>query len=832
MNTPLLQNLQPQELQTILGAAVALHHNHPIATVLTDSRSLVSPADTLFFAISTDSGDGHRYIQALYDAGVRSFVVEHLPCRLADFPETNWYQVPSSLRALQRLASWMRHRLTGLQLVGITGSNGKTIVKEFAYQLLSSELAVYRTPRSYNSQLGVPLSLLGLRPQHQLALIEAGISRPGEMSWLAEITAPTIGLFTGLGSAHQENFPNLAAKLSEKIQLFRGADTLIFGSDDALVRETILATYPSARHLTWSRQDASAYIYIESAEEEGMTTLVTLRHQGKSYQQRIPFTDQGYLEDVFAVLVLVALIRPELLQQSELCMHLRPIAMRLEVKEGLRGNTLINDSYSCDLQSLSIALDFLRRRATSTQMRPVLLLSDIEQTGLADADLYPQVADLCRSYGVEELYLVGPHLSKAAGLFAPLPVHRYPSTEALLLSGELTRLSDVCLLIKGARRFAFERLYHSLSTREHQTVLDIDLSAVVANLNHYRSLLPAGHPLICMIKADGYGTGAFELARTLQEHHVDYLAVAVADEGRALRERGIRTPIMVMNPELSSASTLFAHQLEPEVYSFELLEGLAEQAAAEGLVDFPIHLKIDSGMHRFGFAPEDVAQIAERLSRCSSLRVSSAFSHLAAADCGEEKRAFTIAQCERFLAATDSLFDQLGYRPRRHILNTAGIECYPEYALDMARLGLGLYGLSPTGKSGLQPIARLSTVILQTRDLEAGEAIGYGCRGVTSRPSRIGVIPIGYADGFPRRLSCGRYAVSVRGVLCPTIGNICMDACMIDLTKVPEAKAGDEVILFGSPDRPIEALAEALDTIPYEVLTALSTRIQRRYWRE
>ena len=461
----------------------------------------------------------------------------------------------------------------------------------------------------------------------------------------------------------------------------------------------------------------------------------------------------------------------------------------------------------------------------------MLLLSDIEGSGRSDAALYAEVAGLIKSYGVDEVFAVGEHLTASAGLFDAAHTHFFATTSELLASPLLSRLHDSCILIKGARRFALDQVYRRLSSREHQTVLDIDLSAVVHNLNHYRSLLPPEHPLICMIKADGYGTGAFELARTLQEHRVDYLAVAVADEGRELRDKGIRTHIMIMNPELSVADTLFSHRLEPEVYSMELLEGLCERARIAGITAFPIHLKVDSGMHRLGFAPADLPAVGAYLREHPELRVSSVFSHLAAAD-EPDKRDFTERQAKTFIAATEALTAALGYQPKRHLLNTAGIERFPEYALDMARLGIGLYGVSATGRPGVEPIARLTTVLLQIRELPAGEAIGYGCRGITSRPSRIAVIPIGYADGFSRRLSRGAYSVLLHGRLCPTIGNVCMDACMIDITDVPEARVGDEVLIFGGEERPITVLAEACDTIPYEILTTLSTRIQRRYWRE
>lgn len=822
----------PEALAHIFSIKPLLGHSTSVSHILTDSRSLIQPEATLFFAIRTESGDGHQYIEALYSAGVRSFVVERMTGQESTrYPGANWYVVPSSVTALQQLARAHRERFSQLEVLGITGSNGKTIVKELLYQLLATRYTTVRSPRSYNSQIGVPLSVLSITEEDELGLFEAGISRTGEMAALEPVIQPKYGVFTSLGSAHQEGFSSLEEKLEEKLLLFRHSETLFYSLDDALVREAMQRRFPDRKHITWSRRDPKATLYISECVTRLEQSELSITYAGRDYQLAVPFADQAYLEDVYCCLAVVSALTPELLLESSAWRSLTSVSMRLEVKDGLQGNTLIDDAYSCDLQSLSIALDFLRRRSSATSSRPVLLLSDIEGSGRRDADLYAEVAELLRGYGIAEIFAVGPHLSASQSLFEGMHIHFFASTEELLDSSLLRGLHNSCILIKGARSFALDAVYRRLSSREHQTVLDIDLSAVVHNLNLYRSLLPAHHPLICMIKADGYGTGAFELARTLQEHRVEYLAVAVADEGRELRDRGIRTHIMIMNPELSVAETLFSHHLEPEVYSFELLEGLAERARLAGLSAFPIHIKVDSGMHRLGFAPSELSAVGSYLREHPELRVSSVFSHLASAD-EPELRAFTEGQAKAFLSATELLSEALGYQPKRHLLNTAGIERFPEYALDMARLGIGLYGISPTNYPGIEPIARLSTVILQTRELPAGEAVGYGCRGLTTRPSRIAVIPIGYADGFSRRLSRGAYSVLVHGHLCPTIGNVCMDACMIDITDVPEARSGDPVLIFGGEERPLTALAEACDTIPYEILTGLSGRIQRRYWRE
>ena len=820
-----LKRLLKTELPTLEGSCSVRH-------ILTDSRSLVSPQDTLFVAIPTESGDGHRYVAQLYERGVRSFVVERLPdeARRGEW-QANWFVVPSSVKALQQIAALHRARFPQLETVGITGSNGKTVVKEFLYQLLHPTLHIVRSPRSYNSQIGVPLSVLGIEASDELGLFEAGISKPHEMKALRDVIQPTIGVFTYLGSAHQENFASLEEKLREKLQLFTHCHALVYGEDSIEVSKMMQATFPEARHLTWSRMNPKATLYLQQSVAEGDRTHLSCIIHGERHQIVIPFTDAAYIEDCLCAITVASLVAPELISDPLPWATLRPVEMRLEVKNGVSGNTLINDAYSCDLQSLSIALDFLRRRASATAARPVVLLSDIEGSGLRDEELYSEVASLLRGYEVSDLIAVGKHITEHAHLFTGIRVTPFPTTDALLHSEALRTITGSCILIKGARRFAFEQVYRRLSTQEHQTVLDIDLSAVVHNLNYYRSLLPPNHPLVCMIKADGYGIGAFELARTLQEHRVEYLAVAVADEGRELREKGIRTHLMIMNPEVASAETLFTHHLEPEVYSFELLSGLREQAVRLGVRDFPIHIKVDSGMHRLGFALEDMERLGQLLSVCPELRVSSIFSHLATAD-EPAKSEYVHQQYATFMKASDQLTAALGYRPKRHILNTAGIERYAEYALDMARLGIGLYGFSPTGRREVEPIARFSTVVLQVKTLQPGQYVGYGCMGQVNRPSRIAVIPVGYADGFSRRLSRGAYSVSVRGVLCPTLGNVCMDACMIDVTDVPGVEVGDQVTLFGSEDLPLAGMAEVCGTIPYEILTSISSRVQRRYWRE
>lgn len=820
-------------LTSVLDALDTRYHSDTaIYHCLTDSRSLQEPRHTLFFAIKTATGDGHRYLEELYERGVRCFVVEQALEELSQrFPEANLWQVGSSTIALQALAKSYRDSWQ-MPVIGITGSNGKTIVKEFVYALLSPEVRIGRSPRSYNSQIGVPLSVLQIDPEVELAIIEAGISEPGEMLRLREVIKPDIGIFTGIGRAHLENFTSTIDLLEEKLELFTHSSTIIASEDDPIVIAALEQRGWRHRLRTWSRTSPNALVYVKQEVIREHGTELTLVIDGQEYSYQVPFVDEAYLNDVLYALTTVAYLRPSLLSNTLTVEQLCPISMRLEVKESIYGNTIINDAYTCDLTSLRIALDFQRRRTESTGSTSVIILSDLVGAGTDEQELYTQVSELIRHFGLHRLIGVGEALVRYQDKFDFLSSDFYHTTEELLTSNVLDHLRGSCILLKGARRFAFERIYRAYSLREHQTTLEINLSALVSNLKHYRSLMPLGHQMICMIKANAYGLGAFEIARTLEEHRVDYLAVAVADEGKELRLKGIKSPILVMNPEPHSVPTLVSYQLEPEVYSLELLEQLRQELRHLGVKGFSIHIKLDTGMHRLGFLPEEVSTLIKALNADDTLAVRSIFSHLAAADMPELDD-YTRGQLDLYDQMYDQISHGIGYRPLRHILNTAGMERFAHKAMDMSRLGIGLYGLSPTeGVNALNPVVRLSTTILQVKQLKAGEYIGYGCRSRLARPSRIAIIPIGYADGFARQLGLGAYQVEIGGKLCPTIGSICMDACMIDVTEVPEAKAGDRVLLFGSDKLPIEQLAELCGTISYEIITSIAPRVQHIYYQE
>lgn len=823
-------------LQTIAhilpSLALHIHSDEPIASVLTDSRSLTRAQGTLFFALRTASGDGHRYIHELYALGLRSFVIEEPAQAWAKaLPQANFIQVPSSLTALQSLAQYHRSAIT-TPVLAITGSVGKTVVKEFLHQLLSPYLKVQRSPRSFNSQLGVPLSLLQMDETAQLAIIEAGISQPEEMPALQAMIRPSAGILTAIADVHLEGFPSRLALAGEKLKLFAHAQTLVYPMDSPIVGQALSLAQLPCQLYGWSRQEPSASLYVQSEQVQGEHTALLIQALGQSHHLRLPFADRANVDNALTALCYVANHHPALLPQAlEQASLLKSVEMRLEVRESYNGNTIINDAYSCDLSSLTLALDFLRRRAQSSGAKSVLILSGISAQHLDEEALYASLAELLGYYDLGLCIAIGARMARASHLFAHLPILYYDTVQELLKSDLLATLSRSCILIKGSRGDALERIGHALARLEHQTILEVDLSALRHNLAHYRSLLPRSCKLICMIKADGYGLGAIEVARTLEEARADYLAVATTDEGKGLRRSGVHTPIIIMNPDLSSARSLFEYKLEPEVYSIGLLRGLDAVAEQMGITDAPIHIKVDSGMHRLGFLPSDLGLLIEELQRRPRLRVASVFSHLAVAD-EAEGDAFTAQQIARLRSVHAELQQALGYPIEWHILNTAGIERHAHHAGDMARLGIGLYGVSPTADPRVRQVARLSTKLLQIKVIPAGEGIGYGLSQSLTADGRIGILPIGYADGLPRSLSCGGYSVSVAGVLCPIVGRVCMDTCMIDLSHASEVKEGDRVTIFGDERTPLEGLAHAAGTISYEVLTSLSLRIQRLYYQE
>ena len=819
-----------ENIAALTGARRYGSRSATIDWLLTDSRSLAFAETTLFFALRTKMGDGHRYIADLYRRGVRNFVVGTVPPdHERDYPEANFLLVVSPLKALQRLAE--RHREEfGLPVIGVTGSNGKTVVKEWLYQLLSPSLRVTRSPRSYNSQVGVPLSVCGLTEHSQVGIFEAGISKPDEMQALRAIIQPTIGVMTNIGPAHQENFATMEEKCHEKLCLFQDAEVVVCCADDPLTTDCLARAGYKAQVLAWSEMDPKRPLFIPSIEKlETSTRISYIYNKEKERTFEIPFTDEASIRNCIhclAVCLYLRLPADEIARRME---GLEPVAMRLEVVQGVRNCTVINDTYNSDVASLDIALDFMNRRPEVEGKQKTLILSDLLQTGLPTDELYRKVAQMVAGRGVQRLVGVGPEISAAHSLFN-MEKCFFPSTEALLESGLVERLEGEMVLVKGARQFGFEQITAMLSQRVHETTLDVNLHAISENLDFYRSFLQPSTKITCMVKASAYGAGAVEIAKTLQDRGVDYLAVAVADEGVELRRAGITAGIMVMNPEMTAFHTLFEYDLEPEVYSFKLLEALIRAAEKEGIQSFPVHIKLDTGMHRLGFDPQtDIPVLIDRLTHQTAVVPRSVFSHFVGAD-SPSFDAFSAEQFERFDKASRSLQAAFPHKILRHICNSAGIERFPERHLDMVRLGLGLYGIDPIDNRRLHNATSLRTTLLQIREVPAGDSVGYSRRTVLERDSRIAALPIGYADGLNRHLGNRRGYCLVNGQKAPYVGNICMDVCMIDVTDIP-CHEGDAAEIFGD-DLPVTVLSDLLDTIPYEILTSVSDRVKRIYFQE
>ena len=819
-----------EKVTALIGARRFGNAEARIDWLLTDSRSLAFPETTLFFALRTPVGDGHKYIPDLYRRGVRNFVVGTVPDNYeTDYPDANFLRVLSPLKALQRLAERHREEYV-LPVIGITGSNGKTVVKEWIYQLLMLSMNVTRSPRSYNSQVGVPLSVWLLDERSRIGVFEAGISQPGEMQALRAIIQPTIGVMTNIGPAHQENFSTIQEKCHEKLLLFKDAKVLIYNADEPVVAESVHDFGFGGQLFGWSRKDENATVFVRAIEptEDGKTRIAYF-FNGTAAEYTLPFADEASIQNsitALCVCLYLGLTPADIARRMAL---LEPVAMRLEVVQGVRGCTLINDAYNSDAAALDIALDFMNRRAKEQAAKGrTLILSDIFQTGSPAEELYAKVAEMLKSRGVERLIGVGPAISAAHTLF-PIKKSFYPTSEALLESGELDTIHDEIILLKGARNFGFEQIAKALSLRVHETTLDVNLEAIAENLHFYRSFMKPETKLTCMVKASAYGAGSVEIAKTLQERGVDYLAVAVADEGAELRRAGITAGIIVMNPEMSAFGTLFEYELEPEIYSFNLLDALIRAARRQGITDFPVHLKLDTGMHRLGFNPKtDIPVLIDRLSHQRALIPRSVFSHFVGAD-SDGFDDFSEKQFKLFDEASRTLQAAFPHKILRHICNSAGIERFPERHLDMVRLGLGLYGIDPIDNRVLHNVATLRTTILQIRDVPAGDSIGYSRKTVLDRPSRIAAIPIGYADGLNRHLGNRRGYCLVNGQKADYVGNICMDVCMIDVTDIP-CREGDSVEIFGDA-LPVTVLSDLLGTIPYEVLTSVSNRVKRVYFQ-
>ncbi|MFA5326419.1 MAG: bifunctional UDP-N-acetylmuramoyl-tripeptide:D-alanyl-D-alanine ligase/alanine racemase [Prolixibacteraceae bacterium] len=799
-----------------------------ISSISFDSRTIFDPESSLFFALVTDRNDGHKYIPDLIHSGVRAFVVSDYQEDFRIYNSCSFIVVDDTLEALQKLAAWHRAQFD-IPVVGVTGSNGKTIVKEWLFEVLGNR-TVIRSPKSYNSQVGVPLSVWNLSAEYELAIFEAGISKPGEMQNLQKIIKPTVGILTNIGDAHQENFESKPDKLREKLLLFKSCSTIIYCMDQEMADTFLIECEAnlSAILVGWSFTNARATLYFNKSNV-GNGAEISCIFEGQNYRIKLPFQDDSSLENAAHCLAFV--LSQHYAEESvlEAFAHLQPVAMRLEIKEGINNCLLINDYYNSDINSLQIALGFLNNHARQPYLKKTVILSDIQQAGISDEFLYEEVARLLLLHKTNHLIGIGPRIRKYATFF-DRPATFFESTDQFLESFPPDNFRQECILLKGAREFHFERISSALQKKYHQTVLEIDLNVLVSNLNIFRSSLRPETWIMVMVKAFSYGTGMAEIARILQFHKADYLAVAVADEGIDLRRAGIDLPIVVMNPEEHSFENMIEFRLEPNIYSGEIYESFRKVLQQHAVLRYPVHIKLDTGMHRLGFDSEEtVEMLASKLILQDEMVVRSVFSHLAGSDESIHDK-YTHAQVLKFLKLSKILTEKLPYKIIRHILNSAGIERFPEFQFEMVRLGIGLYGVSANGNSQIKSISRLKTSISQIRKIGAGETVGYGRKGVASQDSQIAVLPIGYADGYDRRLSNGVGRVFVKGQIAPVIGNVCMDMCMIDVTGLQVA-VGDEVELMGDHIL-VSEIADSIGTIPYEILTGISQRVKRIYLQE
>ncbi|MEI8204559.1 MAG: bifunctional UDP-N-acetylmuramoyl-tripeptide:D-alanyl-D-alanine ligase/alanine racemase [Bacteroidota bacterium] len=799
----------------------------------TDSRQMATTSNSLFFALITRRNDGHKFISELYQKGVLNFVVSSLPEDFENiFPEACFLLVKDTLVALQMLSAAHRKKFN-FPVIGISGSNGKTIIKEWLYFLLNEDKRIVKSPKSYNSQIGVPLSVWQMKAEDELGIFEAGISEPGEMDKLQTIIQPTIGVFTNIGSAHDENFINTGQKVGEKLKLFTHVKVLIFCKDHPEISEKLFSS-PNMRDITtfsWSYK-GNADLIIRRVEKMQQYTSIWANFHEKEINIQIPFTDEASIENAihcWAVLLYLN-YNQEVIQQR--MAKLSSVAMRLEMKEGINNCSVINDSYNSDVKSLSIALDFLHQQ--KQHQKKTVILSDILQSGKNEYELYEEVAGLLKQNHVNRIIGIGKAISMHSKSFNMIENTFYHSTEDFLQQFSLSEFNNEVILVKGARLFEFEKISKALQQKAHETVLEINLNALIYNLNHYRSKLKPTTKMMVMVKAFSYGSGSFEIANALQFHRVDYLAVAYADEGVELRASGINLPIMVMNPEEQSFDTIIKHKLEPEIYSFRVFELLIESmdriySSTEQTVN--IHIKLDTGMHRLGFEENDIPELINRLKKHSNIHVQSVFTHLAASDEAEQDD-FTHNQIQNFSNLCQQLYKGIHQDFLRHILNSSGISRFPEAQFEMVRLGLGLYGIASEDNEQklLQNVSTLRTRISQIKNIPKGETIGYSRKGKAEKNLRIATIPIGYADGFNRQLGNGNGYVLINGKHAKTVGNICMDMCMIDITDV-SCNENDEVIIFGN-NLTVNQVANMLHTIPYEILTGISRRVKRIYFQE
>lgn len=804
--------------EIIVGKADLKLPNQWIKHLLTDSRKISDPSTSAFFALKA-SRDGHQYVDELYKSGLRCFVISDKNFETKAYRNANFIYVEDSLKALQQVVAHHRSNFN-IPVIGITGSNGKTIVKEWLFQLLVADYKIVRSPKSYNSQIGVPLSVWEMNETDELAIFEAGISTVSEMHLLEEIIKPSIGILTNIAAPHDEGFENRERKLQEKLKLFKNTDCVIINAEYA-------SALANKNKFTWSFSEA-ADLQVKSLENQSQKTIIKANYLNKEVSISIPFNNNASIENAvicWATLLHLGVGQSVIEHRME---KLLAVKMRLELKKGINQTAIIDDSYNSDFSSLAIALNFLNQQ--NQHPTKTVILSDIHQTGIPPLQLYKTVAKLLVDKGVNKFIGIGADLSQnKASFFANSSF--YSSTDEFLQHFESNLFSNESILIKGARHFEFERISKILTQKVHDTVLEINLNALVSNLNYYRTKLKPQVKIMAMVKAFAYGSGSDEVANLLQHNRVDYLAVAYADEGVALRNAGVTLPIMVMSPEVSSFEAIVNYGLEPELYSFRIFEAFADFIKILKLAEYPVHLKLDTGMHRLGFTIDELELLITTLKKYPILKVKSVLSHLAASESNEHSD-YTQQQIAVFKLALNQIEKVLSYSFIKHIANTSAISKWPDAQFDMVRLGIGLYGISnvATDSDHLKSVATLKTTITQIKELKKGDTVGYGRRGVMMQDGKIATVKIGYADGYPRDLGNGVGKMLINHQIAHTIGNICMDMCMLDVTNLA-VKEGDDVIIFGE-ELSVYNLAEQLKTIPYEVITNISQRVKRVYFYE
>lgn len=821
-----MTELSLQKLTDVIKGKLYGDDNQIISEIITDSRSVVSSKKAIFFALEGERNDGHNYILDLYQRGIINFIVSEYKNDFKKLKGVNFIVVENTFKALHMLGKFHRINFKNV-LLCVIGSNGKTIVKEWLYQLLHEDIETIRSPKSYNSQLGVAMSLTYLNANFQFGIIEAGISEPGEMNKLEKIVKPDMVLFTSFGGAHQENFKSLEHKAKEKLLMAKNTNTLIYSVDDEIVKELILKNdiFLEKNIFSWSVKSTDADLYLKDLIKHDGYTDIIAQFKEREIKFSIPFIDEASVKNSFSCLsylLIQGLLSEEMLHRFA---RLEPVEMRIEQKEAINNCTLINDSYNSDLVSFKIAVDLLT--GLSKTKKKTIILSDIFQSGMTDDVLYRSVFDMISDNGIDRFIGIGKTISQKRKLFnGSILTEFYPTTRSFLKQDLRKKFKNEVILLKGSRSFKFEKISGILELKKHRTVLEINLEAITHNLNYYKSIVPSGSKIMVMVKAFSYGSGTHEIASLLQHHHIDYLGVAFADEGVKLRKAGITTKIIVMNSDEESISDIIEYKLEPEIYNFRILDAFSDRLDDYSLSKMPVHIKLDTGMNRLGFCLKDVDTVIRRLKEKNNLVVKSVFSHLVAADEPIHDE-FTNRQIADFKESSDKIIRSLNYPIIRHIANTSGIERFPEAIFDMVRVGIGIYGFNNNDNDKLMNVSTLKTRITQLKEVKKGESVSYGRKWMAKTDSKIAVIPIGYADGLSRKLSNEAGEVLVKGTKVHIVGNICMDMCMINVTGL-NVHEGDEVIIFGD-DYPASEIAKKLNTIPYEIITGISERVKRVY---